>query len=64
MFGKKLHGRWHLVRTRMQGKQPKWLLMKSDDDAARSGADADVIDAGSADDPKRMLQAAAREDPR
>ena len=28
MFGKKLSGRWHLVRTRMQGKQPNWLLMK------------------------------------
>ena len=22
LFGKKLHGKWHLVRTRMQGKQP------------------------------------------
>ena len=56
MFGKKLTGRWHLVRTRLQGKQPNWLLMKSGDFAARSGADADVIDAGSADDPKRMLK--------
>ena len=49
-------GRWHLVRTRMQGKQPNWLLMKSGDFAARAGADADVIDAGGADDPKRMLK--------
>jgi bifunctional non-homologous end joining protein LigD len=56
LFGKKLSGRWHLVRTRMQGKQPNWLLMKSGDFAARSGADADVIDAGGADDPKRMLR--------
>jgi bifunctional non-homologous end joining protein LigD len=56
MFGKKLTGRWHLVRTRMQGKQPNWLLMKSGDFAARAGADADVIDAGGADDPKRMLR--------
>src|SRR5690349_15238511 len=56
LFGKKLSGRWHLVRTRMQGKQPNWLLMKSGDFAARSGADADVIDAGGADDPKRMLK--------
>ena len=46
LFGKKLGGRWHLVRTRMQGKQPNWLLMKSNDAAARPGADADVIDAG------------------
>ena len=46
MFGRKLRGRWHLVRTRMQGKQPNWLLMKSDDEFARAGADAAVIDAG------------------
>jgi bifunctional non-homologous end joining protein LigD len=58
LFGKKLSGRWHLVRTRMQGKQPNWLLMKSGDFAARAGADADVIDAGGADDPKRMLRRA------
>ena len=56
LFGKKLSGRWHLVRTRMQGKQPNWLLMKSGDFAARVGADADIIDAGKADDPKRMLK--------
>jgi bifunctional non-homologous end joining protein LigD len=56
LFGKKLSGRWHLVRTRMQGKQPNWLLMKSGDFAARAGADADVIDAGGAEDPKRMLR--------
>jgi bifunctional non-homologous end joining protein LigD len=63
MFGKKLRGRWHLVRTRMQGKKQNWLLMKSNDAEARGGADADVIDAGRADDPKRMLRkpgAAAR----
>ena len=56
LFGKKLTGRWHLVRTRMQGKQPNWLLMKSGDFAARVGADADVIDAGDADNPKRLLR--------
>jgi len=46
LHGKKLGGRWHLVRTRMQGKQPQWLLIKSHDAAARAGANADVIDAG------------------
>jgi bifunctional non-homologous end joining protein LigD len=56
MFGKKLRGRWHLVRTRMRGKQPNWLLMKVGDAEARAGADADVIDAGKADEPKRMLR--------
>ena len=54
LHGKKLNGKWHLVRTRMQGKQPQWLLMKSNDDAARTGADADVIDAGHADDAQRV----------
>ncbi len=54
LHGKKLNGKWHLVRTRMQGRQTQWLLMKSDDEAARDGADADVIDAGKADDPKRL----------
>jgi bifunctional non-homologous end joining protein LigD len=63
MFGKKLSGRWHLVRTRMQGKQPNWLLMKSGDFAARAGANADVIDAGGADDPKRMLRPRTRAKP-
>jgi bifunctional non-homologous end joining protein LigD len=57
LFGKKLSGRWHLVRTRMQGKAQQWLLMKSGDFAARVGADADVIDAGKADDDGRMVRA-------
>ncbi len=52
--GKKLGGRWHLVRTRLQGKQQQWLLMKGKDEFARMAADADVIDAGLADQPKRL----------
>jgi bifunctional non-homologous end joining protein LigD len=59
LHGKKLHGKWHLVRTRMVGKQTQWLLMKSHDEAARVGADAEVIDAGAADEPKRVMQASA-----
>ncbi len=59
MFGRKLRGRWHLVRTRMQGKQPNWLLMKSDDEFARAGADAAVIDAGGADRPGPLPKANA-----
>ena len=54
LHGKKLGGRWHLVRTRLQGKAQQWLLMKSDDEFARGGADADVIDAGKADETKRL----------
>src|SRR5690349_20172883 len=48
LAGEKLSDRWHLVRTRMQGKQPNWLLMKANDAAARPGADADTIDARAA----------------
>src|SRR5688572_16099613 len=59
LHGDKLSGKWHLVRTRMVGKQTQWLLMKSNDEAARIGADADVIDAGHADDPKRITKRVA-----
>ena len=54
MFGKKLRGRWHLVRTRMAGKAQQWLLMKGKDEFARMAANADVIDAGLADQPNRL----------
>jgi bifunctional non-homologous end joining protein LigD len=54
LTGKKLNGRWHLVRTRLQGKAQQWLLMKSKDEFARMAADADVIDAGLADQPNRL----------
>jgi bifunctional non-homologous end joining protein LigD len=60
LFGKKLTGAWHLVRTRMQGKQTQWLLIKSGDFAARVGADADVIDAGGADEDGRMVRPAPK----
>ena len=39
--GFRLHGSWSLVRTRLSGKQPQWLLMKSRDEAARAGDKAD-----------------------
>ncbi len=56
LSGKKLRGRWHLVRTRMVGKAQQWLLMKGKDEHARMAADADVIDAGLADQPNRLPQ--------
>ncbi len=59
LHGKKLNGKWHLVRTRMQGRQPQWLLMKSRDEAARAGADADAIDSGQAGEPVHMPKRAA-----
>lgn len=44
--GEKLHGRWHLVRMRARRGEtkPQWLLIKSDDDAARMGADAEITE--------------------
>ncbi len=47
--GEKLHGRWHLVRTKPQGKQESWLLFKGRDDAASDTRD--VI----ADRPESVL---------
>lgn len=44
--GEKLVGRWHLVR--MHGKpserRENWLLIKGDDDAARTPADPDILE--------------------
>jgi bifunctional non-homologous end joining protein LigD len=41
LAGDKLHGRFHLVRTKPSGKQDQWLLFKSHDDAA---SDVDIVD--------------------
>ncbi|HKP76047.1 MAG TPA: DNA ligase D [Longimicrobiaceae bacterium] len=37
LHGEKLHGGWHLVRSRRadEGEKEQWLLFKDDDDAAR-----------------------------
>jgi bifunctional non-homologous end joining protein LigD len=40
LFGEKLRGGWHLVRTRPRGKQEAWLLFKARDGEA---GDADVV---------------------
>jgi bifunctional non-homologous end joining protein LigD len=44
--GTKLHGRWHLVRLkpRPREKNDNWLLIKSDDEAARHAGDADILE--------------------
>ncbi len=46
LHGKKLSGRWHLVR--MQGKprekHENWLLIKGEDEAARSERDPDILE--------------------
>lgn len=43
--GEKLRGRWHLVRMpkRRGEKRENWLLIKSDDEAARTASDPDKI---------------------
>ena len=44
--GKKLKGRWHLVRMRRKAgqRQEGWLLIKSADEAARGPDDPDVLE--------------------
>jgi bifunctional non-homologous end joining protein LigD len=44
--GEKLHGRWHLVRMhrRPGERQESWLLIKSDDQAARRRNDPDILE--------------------
>ncbi|HEY1549502.1 MAG TPA: non-homologous end-joining DNA ligase [Kofleriaceae bacterium] len=39
LHGEKLHGRWHLIRTRGTGKADNWLLFKSRDEAANENED-------------------------
>ena len=43
--GQKLHGRWHLIRTkgRPGDKKEQWLLFKSDDEYAESAARGNVL---------------------
>jgi bifunctional non-homologous end joining protein LigD len=47
--GEKLHGRWHLVRMKQRPgeRQEAWLLIKSDDEAARSPKDPDILEEAS-----------------
>jgi bifunctional non-homologous end joining protein LigD len=44
--GEKLHGRWHLVRMhgRAGEKKEPWLLIKSQDEEARSAKDPDILE--------------------
>jgi bifunctional non-homologous end joining protein LigD len=43
--GERLKGKWHLVRTRGKPgqKNEQWLLLKSDDEAARTSDDPDIL---------------------
>ncbi|MEI8153943.1 MAG: DNA ligase D [Hyphomicrobiales bacterium] len=44
--GEKLHGLWHLLRLKKRRGETKdnWLLIKSDDEAARKPRDKDILD--------------------
>lgn len=44
--GEKLHGRWHLVRmaSRPREKRENWLLIKGDDEFARTPDDRDILE--------------------
>ncbi|MBS9721747.1 DNA ligase D [Tianweitania sp. BSSL-BM11] len=44
--GDKLSGRWHLVKMprRAREKRDNWLLIKADDDVARSGNEGDILE--------------------
>jgi bifunctional non-homologous end joining protein LigD len=44
--GERLKGKWHLVRTRgkLGERNEQWLLLKSDDDAARTSEDPDILE--------------------
>ena len=44
--GEKLHGRWHLVRMhRRRGeKRDNWLLIKAEDEAARTSREPDILE--------------------
>jgi bifunctional non-homologous end joining protein LigD len=44
--GEKLQGRWHLVRLKQRPgeRQEAWLLIKSDDEAARGPKDPDILE--------------------
>lgn len=46
LVGEKLSGRWHLVRMRGRPgeKRNNWLLIKSDDDAARTAKQPDILE--------------------
>jgi bifunctional non-homologous end joining protein LigD len=46
LYGKRLKGRWHLVRMRPRPGEKKevWLLIKADDEFARHPGDVDIIE--------------------
>ncbi|MBC8001297.1 MAG: DNA ligase D [Opitutaceae bacterium] len=66
LAGEKLHGGWTLVRTHSSkyGGDKAWLLIKEEDEFAKSGADARIVDdkARSVTTGRTMEQIAAEHD--
>lgn len=48
LSGQRLKGAWTLVRTRKQGRQPQWLLLKRSDAYAADIEADDLVEAGTA----------------
>src|SRR5271168_67085 len=46
LHGQKLNGRWHLVRMRAKPRETRenWLLIKGDDEYARTADDPDILE--------------------
>ncbi|WP_109126006.1 DNA ligase D [Dyella sp. C11] len=44
LYGKRLHGRWHLVRSHRKERQPAWFLIKSQDEYAGDVEADDLLD--------------------
>jgi len=59
LFGDKLKGGWHLVRSGKPARQPQWLLFK-DDDAYSSAIEADDLLAGVTAPPEADAKRAGR----
>jgi len=63
LFGRKLKGRWHLVRSGKPARQPQWLLFKDRDDYAGTLEADDLladVPAPPAEDAKRAGTGKAR----
>ena len=62
LAGDKLHGKWHLVRTKPQGNQETWLLFKSRDEAANENIDITATQPTSVISGRTLEQIAADAD--
>ncbi|MEP6861009.1 MAG: non-homologous end-joining DNA ligase [Deltaproteobacteria bacterium] len=62
LHGEKLHGRWHLVRTKPQGKPESWLLFKGRDEAADDKLDIITAKPASVKTGRTLDQIAASAD--